>query len=239
MTWFVPSPILVQPSSLTFRRRSQRIVSTCFLCSSALKKVPQKLTQFALMMSHHCLFDKFIWLFYEMWFGIWFSGFEKNAKTCWDGLDKMPTKKLGRTLWLALCPVGILSYHLTHRLFTHLIVCIYETSFCVFLVCNDGMWCNEERWHHVLQMDNKNNDAHDEKYWCGNITILKGLRHDKIRVTQNRGSGPDVRVLHAGRHVCISICHWKHNDSSGLNLYNEVWFTNIFRLTRTIEEWYW
>ena len=97
MTWFVPSPILVQPSSLTFRRRSQRIVSTCFLCSSALKKVPQKLTQFALMMSHHCLFDKLIWLFYEMWFGIWFSGFGKNAKTCWDGPDKMPTKKLGRT----------------------------------------------------------------------------------------------------------------------------------------------
>ena len=67
-----------------------------------------------------------------------------------------------------------------------------------------------------FEMDNKNNDAYDEKCWCGNITILKGLRHDKIRVTQNRGSGPDVRVLHAGRHVCISICHWKHNDSSGL-----------------------
>ena len=53
-------------SSLTFRRKSRRIVSTCFLSSSALKKVPQKLTQFALMISHHCLFYKLIWLFYEM-----------------------------------------------------------------------------------------------------------------------------------------------------------------------------
>ena len=110
-------------SSLTFRRKSRRIVSTCFLSSSALKKVPQKLTQFALMMSHHCLFYKLIWLFYEMWFGIWFSWFGKNAKTCWDGPDKMPTKKLGGTKcqqqqkspdkmptfgwhfdWLAFCP---------------------------------------------------------------------------------------------------------------------------------------
>ena len=84
-------------SSLTFRRKSRRIVSTCFLSSSALKKVPQKLTQFALMMSHHCLFYKLIWLFYEMWFGVWFSWFGKNAKTYWDGPDKMSTKKLGRT----------------------------------------------------------------------------------------------------------------------------------------------
>ena len=93
-------------------------------------------------------------------------------------------------------------------------------------------------------MDNKNNDAHDERRWYGNITILKGLRHDKIRVTQNRGSGPDVRVLHAGRHVCISICSletqlqlWP-SGIFNLNLYSKFWFTNIFRLTRIIEERY-
>ena len=62
-----------------------------------IAKSPQKLTQFALMMSHHCLFYKLIWLFYEMWFGIWFSWFGQNAKTCWDGPDTMPTRKLGRT----------------------------------------------------------------------------------------------------------------------------------------------
>ena len=28
---------------------------------------------------------------------MWFSWFRQNAKTCWDGPDKMPTKKLGRT----------------------------------------------------------------------------------------------------------------------------------------------
>ena len=80
------------------------------------------------MMSNHCLFYKLIWLFYEMWFGIWFSWFGKNAKTCWDGPDKMTTKKLWRTkcqpqkkvrtkcqplvgimsgwhfVWLAFCP---------------------------------------------------------------------------------------------------------------------------------------
>ena len=58
-----------------------------------------------------------------MWFGMWFSWFRQNAKTYWDGPDKMPTKNLIRTkcqpqkkshghfVRLAFCPVGILSYH--------------------------------------------------------------------------------------------------------------------------------
>ena len=105
-------------SSLTFRWKSWRIVSTCFLSSSTLQRVRKSW----LNLPHHYLFYKLIWLYYEMWFGKWFSWFGQNAKTFWDGPDKMPTKKLGRTksqpqkksgqnanLWLALCPVGILS----------------------------------------------------------------------------------------------------------------------------------
>ena len=60
-----------------------------------------------------------------------------NAKTCWDGPDKMPTKKLIRTKCqpqkkksrtkcqprLAFCPVGILSYHLSYN---HCIECTFS-----------------------------------------------------------------------------------------------------------------
>ena len=87
-----------------------------------IAKSPQKLTQFALMMSHHCLFYKMIWLFYDMWFEYDFHDSDKMPKhvemvrtqcqpESWDGQNANHRKKSGQNanLWLALCPVGILS----------------------------------------------------------------------------------------------------------------------------------
>ena len=122
MTWFVPSPILVQPSSLTFRRRSRRIVSTCFLCSFALKKFfISWLNLPSWWVITACLTN---------WFGYFmkcdleydFQDLEKMPKhvemvrtkfqpKSWDGQNANQRKKSGQNanLWLALCPVGILS----------------------------------------------------------------------------------------------------------------------------------
>ena len=121
-TWFVPSAILVQHHRL---HSGERLGGLCQLVSWALPHCKESAKADSTC-PHHYLFYKLIWLFNEMWFGMWFSWFRQklNAKTCWDGPDKMPTKNLGRTkcphrkksgnnanLWLALCPVGILSYH--------------------------------------------------------------------------------------------------------------------------------
>ena len=104
-------------------------------------KSPQKLTQLALITT---CFRKWFGFFYEMWFSwLW-----QNAKTCWDGLDKMPTKnwdgqnanhrkKSGQNanFWLAFCPVGILSYHLAYWVDVYMVpvFLVYDQYFLYFL----------------------------------------------------------------------------------------------------------
>ena len=117
-------------SSLTFRRKSRRIVSTCFLSSSALQRVRKSWLNLPSWWVITACFTNWFGYFMECNLEYDFHDLKKmqNMLRCSGqnanqkvGTDKMPTTeksqdKMPTFGWhyvrLAFCPVGILSYHL-------------------------------------------------------------------------------------------------------------------------------
>ena len=98
MTWFVPSPILVQPHRIASHRKKS---ANCVNLFPKLFRIEKSSAKADSICPHdessQPVLQIDLAILWKIWFGTWFSWFGKNAKTCWDGPDKMPTKKLGRT----------------------------------------------------------------------------------------------------------------------------------------------